>query len=36
VALALAVAFTVGVGILPDQVVDWADRAVPVVLGAGD
>ena len=36
VALALAAAFTLGVGIVPDQVVDWADRAVPVVLGTGD
>jgi NADH-quinone oxidoreductase subunit N len=31
-ALALSVAFTLGVGILPGRVVHWADRAVPVVL----
>ena len=30
-ALGLAVAFTLVVGILPDRVVDWADRAVPVL-----
>jgi NADH-quinone oxidoreductase subunit N len=36
VALALAVVFTLGAGILPGRVVDWAERAVPVVLTAGD
>jgi NADH-quinone oxidoreductase subunit N len=35
VALGLAVAFTVVVGILPQQVVHWADRALPVVLASG-
>ncbi|MCU1377160.1 MAG: proton-translocating NADH-quinone oxidoreductase, chain [Acidimicrobiales bacterium] len=35
VALGLAVAFTVVVGILPQQVVHWADRAIPVVLASG-
>jgi NADH-quinone oxidoreductase subunit N len=34
-ALGLAVAFTLVVGILPQQVVHWADRAVPVVLASG-
>jgi NADH-quinone oxidoreductase subunit N len=34
-ALALAVVFTLGVGILPQKVVHWADRAVPVVLASG-
>jgi NADH:ubiquinone oxidoreductase subunit 2 (subunit N) len=34
-ALALAVVFTIGVGILPQQVVHWADRAIPVVLASG-
>jgi NADH-quinone oxidoreductase subunit N len=34
-ALALAVVFTLGVGILPQQVVHWADRAVPVVFASG-
>jgi NADH-quinone oxidoreductase subunit N len=32
VALFLSAAFTLGVGILPDRVVHWADRALPVVL----
>ena len=32
IALAVAVVFTIGVGVLPDQVVDWADDAKPVVL----
>jgi NADH-quinone oxidoreductase subunit N len=35
IALALAVVFTIGVGVLPDQVVDWADDAIPVVLANG-
>jgi hypothetical protein len=35
IALALAVVFTIGVGILPQQVVHWADRAVPQVLASG-
>jgi len=35
-ALALAVAFTLGAGILPGRFVDVADRAVPVQLTAGE
>jgi NADH-quinone oxidoreductase subunit N len=34
-ALAIAVAFTLGVGILPGRVVHWADRALPVQLTQG-
>jgi NADH-quinone oxidoreductase subunit N len=33
-ALVLCVAFTVGVGIVPDPVVDWVKQAVPVVLAS--
>jgi NADH-quinone oxidoreductase subunit N len=32
IALGLAVIFTIGIGILPQRVVHWADRATPVVL----
>ena len=32
IALTLAVVFTLGIGILPQRVVHWADRATPVVL----
>ena len=35
-ALAVAVAFTLGAGILPGKFVDLADRAVPVQLTAGE
>ncbi|MBW8826960.1 MAG: NADH-quinone oxidoreductase subunit N, partial [Acidobacteria bacterium] len=31
IALALAVAFTLVVGVVPDRVAHWADRAVPVL-----
>jgi NADH-quinone oxidoreductase subunit N len=32
IALGLALAFTLVVGILPDRVVHWADRAIPVLV----
>jgi NADH-quinone oxidoreductase subunit N len=32
IALAVAVAFTLGFGVLPQRVVHWAERATPVVL----
>jgi len=32
IALGLAVIFTIGIGILPQRVVHWADRATPVVF----
>jgi NADH-quinone oxidoreductase subunit N len=35
VALLVCVAFTVGVGIAPDPVVDWVKQAVPTLLAAG-
>ena len=35
IALALAVVFTIGIGVLPQRVVHWADRATPVVLSTG-
>jgi NADH-quinone oxidoreductase subunit N len=35
IALGLALAFTLVVGILPDQVVGWASDAVPLLLSAG-